>query len=221
VTVSLNYGSHHNTLSSHHQPVGGSATASSPTLATSIAYPHGTTSSSSTPPPSPSSHRQSPPPLNPSTTAFSSTVSFTEAVRKGKAPMLNGAGPSKHSPVSHNGFTAASAFMADAWCTTPNLVATLVSPTDSEADAKGWQVVTRHICGHHRTKAVTPPLPPAPRRSVPVDLIGRCFNCLRKNHIAVVCPNAARCLRCHMEDHQAPHYKRPCTPDATSPPCRL
>jgi hypothetical protein len=42
------------------------------------------------------------------------------------------------------------------------------------------------------------------------------FNYLRPNHVAVVCPNAARCLRCH----QARACKRRRSADAASPPQR-
>jgi hypothetical protein len=63
-----------------------------------------------------------------------------------------------------------------------------------EAD---WQLVSRRRQG--RRSSNRPPPPPV-HRPVPTDLIGRFFNCLRTD---VVCPNAAHCLRCRREGHQA------------------
>lgn len=38
--------------------------------------------------------------------------------------------------------------------------------------------------------------PRPPPRPVPADLVGRCFNCLARDHVATVCRNPSRCLRC-------------------------
>jgi hypothetical protein len=61
------------------------------------------------------------------------------------------------------------------------------------------------------------PTPPPPHRSVPADLVGRCFNCLCTNHVAAACTNPAHCLRCHREGYQAQTCKRPRSPDAAGP----
>jgi hypothetical protein len=47
------------------------------------------------------------------------------------------------------------------------------------------------------------PCPSNQRRPVPADLVGRCCNCLRPDHVAAACPNTARCLRYHHEGHHA------------------
>jgi hypothetical protein len=52
-----------------------------------------------------------------------------------------------------------------------------------------------------------PPLSPRPaqlQRPVPANLIGRCFNCLRIDHIAAECEHQARC---HREGHIAHNCK--------------
>ncbi|OEL22976.1 hypothetical protein BAE44_0016005, partial [Dichanthelium oligosanthes] len=48
-------------------------------------------------------------------------------------------------------------------------------------------------------------------------LVGRCFNCLRADHVAAACTYAARCLRCHREGHQARTCKRPRSPNSLGP----
>jgi hypothetical protein len=55
---------------------------------------------------------------------------------------------------------------------------------------------------------------------VPAGLVGRCFNCLQSGHITAVCTNAARCLRCHIEGHQARNCKHSRSPTAGGPPQR-
>ncbi|GJN13350.1 hypothetical protein PR202_gb00044 [Eleusine coracana subsp. coracana] len=42
-----------------------------------------------------------------------------------------------------------------------------------------------------------------PRRSVPEDLRGRCFNCLSRSHRAISCRRRTRCLRCHELGHRS------------------
>jgi hypothetical protein len=66
---------------------------------------------------------------------------------------------------------------------------------------------------------VVRPTPP-PRRPVPRDLIGRCFNCLRTDHVVAACTHLVYCLRCHGEGHQVHTCKRPRSPDLASPPPR-
>jgi hypothetical protein len=53
---------------------------------------------------------------------------------------------------------------------------------------------------------------------VPADLVNLYFNCLRLDHITVMCPNVDRCLCCRGEGHQALSCKWPRSPDATGPP---
>jgi len=47
-----------------------------------------------------------------------------------------------------------------------------------------------------------------PRRPVPADLVGRCFNCLAFDHIAARCPNPSHCLRCEEVGHSIRNCKR-------------
>jgi hypothetical protein len=81
----------------------------------------------------------------------------------------------------------------------------------------GWQVVK-----HKQWWRVHRPLPPPqPRHPVLADLVGRGFNCLRPDHVAVVYLNAPHCLWCHWEGHLAHACKRPRSPDSTVlPPCQ-
>jgi hypothetical protein len=81
----------------------------------------------------------------------------------------------------------------------------------------GWQVVSRR---RQWCQLPCPTLPPPshPRRPMPIDDIGRYFNCLRPDHMAAECTNVARCLRCQREGHQAWSCKRPWSPDVAGPP---
>jgi hypothetical protein len=84
-----------------------------------------------------------------------------------------------------------------------------------KTDEEGWHLVTRRK-QWRRLPHQAPP-PHQPRRLVPADLVGRCFNYLRQDHVAAECPNATRCLRCHKEGHCARICKRPRSPDAVGP----
>jgi hypothetical protein len=94
-------------------------------------------------------------------------------------------------------------------------VVPVVAP--SRLSTEGWQVVTR--CRQWRRVAQRPP-PPAPHRSVPIDLVGRCFNCLHSDHTAVACTFVLHCLCYHEEGHRAPICKRPRSPDSAGTPPR-
>jgi hypothetical protein len=50
-----------------------------------------------------------------------------------------------------------------------------------------------------------------------MDLVSLCFNCLCPDHIATICSNVARCLRCRGEGHQAWSCKRPRLTDVAGP----
>jgi hypothetical protein len=82
-----------------------------------------------------------------------------------------------------------------------------------------WQLVPCHRQVHRPSNHLPPSLVCPP---VPLDLIDRFFNCLQTDHVVMVCPNAACCLRCHREGHHARLYKSPRSPDAGVPPrCHL
>jgi hypothetical protein len=44
---------------------------------------------------------------------------------------------------------------------------------------------------------------PVPRRPVPANLVGKCFNCLSMNHVKADCTSPARCFNCLDSGHQA------------------
>jgi hypothetical protein len=82
--------------------------------------------------------------------------------------------------------------------------------------ARTWPAVTdsRAVTACCLQEELTPP---APRRPVPADLVGRCFNYLRVDHIAAGCFCAPWWLRCHREGHQAHVCKQPRSPKAAGP----
>jgi hypothetical protein len=90
----------------------------------------------------------------------------------------------------------------------------------------GWQLVARRKQWCWMGHQAPPPQPP--RRPVPVDLVGRCFNCFGQDHVAADCPNATQCLQCHREGHSAWACKRPpppplsrCRQPSTTPQVRF
>ncbi|KAG2569883.1 hypothetical protein PVAP13_7NG446101 [Panicum virgatum] len=79
------------------------------------------------------------------------------------------------------------------------------SRTAPLVDADGFQrVVSKRQLRAESRRARRPP----PRRPVPADLVGRCFNCLSHEHIAARCTFPSRCLRCEREGHSARYCKR-------------
>jgi hypothetical protein len=70
-------------------------------------------------------------------------------------------------------------------------------------------------------RSLPPPLPSQVTwRPVPLDLVSHCFNYLRADPVTAVCPNGARCLRCHREGHHARFCKRPRSSDLAGLPAR-
>ena len=65
-------------------------------------------------------------------------------------------------------------------------------------DAEGWvPAVSRHTRKElHRRGRL-------PRRPVPADLRGRCFNCFSPRHRAVSCRSSPRCFRCRATGHRS------------------
>ena len=65
-------------------------------------------------------------------------------------------------------------------------------------DKDGWQTaVSRRTRKHLRR------LDRRHRRTVPVDLRGRCFNCFSSKHRAASCRSVTRCFRCRALGHRA------------------
>jgi hypothetical protein len=71
-------------------------------------------------------------------------------------------------------------------------------PSDAEGRIK---VETRW--SRRRRRLAERPRPPFPRRPVPLDLRGRCFNCLAVSHRAAECRRPSCCLRCRRPGHRA------------------
>ena len=64
-------------------------------------------------------------------------------------------------------------------------------------DADGWHPVVSR-----RTRKELHRMERRPRRPVPADLRGKCFNCLSPNHRATSCRSRARCFRCRALGHR-------------------
>ncbi|KAJ1288277.1 hypothetical protein BS78_02G078500 [Paspalum vaginatum] len=80
-----------------------------------------------------------------------------------------------------------------------DLPPTLAPAQPSQADlGSGWQVYESWRARQRRRR---PPL--CPRRSVPEDLQGKCFNYLSKSHRAAGCLCRPQCFRCLEEGHRA------------------
>jgi len=95
-------------------------------------------------------------------------------------------------------------FMADARRRPPATSADIAVPRPAPSSSvleDGWVEVRRRW-----RRRVRHPRPPS--RPVPVDLVGRCFNCLARDHVAAACRNPSRCLNCGSEGHQARVCKR-------------
>jgi hypothetical protein len=88
-------------------------------------------------------------------------------------------------------------------------------PPPPEQAEEGWHLVTRYK--QWRKIAIQAPSPQQPHRSVLTNLVGRCFNCLRQDHVAAGCPNATCCFRCHREGHYVRVCMKPRSPDTVGP----
>lgn len=55
----------------------------------------------------------------------------------------------------------------------------------------------------HKRRRNMAPLPAMVVREELTDLTGRCFNCLGEDHVAALCPNPTKFLRCGGEGHKA------------------
>jgi hypothetical protein len=73
-----------------------------------------------------------------------------------------------------------------------------VPHTGTSVDADGFALVQ----SHHRWRRRAPPHPRR-QRPVPPSLVGLCFNCLAKDHVAARCAFPPRCLLCLSMAHRA------------------
>jgi hypothetical protein len=108
-------------------------------------------------------------------------------------------------------------FMADAHCVFASHQP--ITSLDPASAKDGWEVVAH--CKQCWWIAIQAPLPRQPCRPVPADLVGRCINCLRQDHVAADCPNTMHYLRYHKVGHCAHSCKRPRSPKAVGPPPQL
>lgn len=65
-------------------------------------------------------------------------------------------------------------------------------------DSEGWWPVESRRSCHVRLRVSH-----QPRRTVPSDLRGRCFNCLSPEHLAVGCRSPPRCFHCRVLGHRS------------------
>ncbi|CAO2045655.1 unnamed protein product [Urochloa humidicola] len=72
------------------------------------------------------------------------------------------------------------------------------SPAKRGPDAEGWQEAESKRSRKARRRAER-----GPRRRVPADLRGLCFNCFAPEHRAAACLNRTRCFRCRRPGHRA------------------
>jgi len=81
----------------------------------------------------------------------------------------------------------------------PSLKAlTRVVSVSNGPDAGGWQRYESRRARKQRLKELR-----GPRRPVPVNLRGRCFNCFSPSHRAAACREGTRCFKCHQTGHRA------------------
>ena len=71
-----------------------------------------------------------------------------------------------------------------------------VSP--ARPDPEGWQRALSRGARRRRRRAAR-----HPRRAVPADLVGRCFNCFSSSHTAGLCRQKTRCFRCRSQGHRS------------------
>jgi hypothetical protein len=69
------------------------------------------------------------------------------------------------------------------------------APLPAKPDEQGWQQVQSRRARKLRRRQTHQP--------VPVDLRGKCFNCLSSTHRAAACQSRPRCFACHALGHRA------------------
>jgi hypothetical protein len=75
---------------------------------------------------------------------------------------------------------------------------TVFSPCSARPAPGGWQKAESRGSWRRRLRAARPP-----RRAVPADLVGKCFNCLSPSHTAALCRSQTRCFRCKFLGHHS------------------
>jgi hypothetical protein len=96
---------------------------------------------------------------------------------------------------------------------------TVYSPCSARSAPGGWQRAESHGSRRCRLRAARPP-----RRAVPADLVGKCFNCLSPSHTAALCRSRTRCFRCKSLGHRSsvcPWAAFNVSPAASTAPARV
>jgi hypothetical protein len=92
--------------------------------------------------------------------------------------------------------------MADNWCATPapqleprRVASIIIHPPrmSVQPDADGFMEVQSRRRWRHA---------PEPRRPVPPNLVGKCFNCLAEDHVRADYTFPSKCFNCKGEGHQ-------------------
>lgn len=104
--------------------------------------------------------------------------------------------------LSGGASSSASPLLAEVKVPPPSKVVLMARPCQVSIgegpDASGWQ---RYESRHARKKRLKESR--GPRRRIPEDLKGRCFNCFATSHRAAVCCEGPRCFKCHETGHRA------------------
>lgn len=89
---------------------------------------------------------------------------------------------------------------------------------DAAPEEEGWREVRSRRSRRREVRGRQ--IYPDPRdqrsRHIPVEMIGRCFNCLEKGHRRAQCREPTRCLRCGRAGHRSFECARPCRDNAGS-----
>ena len=68
----------------------------------------------------------------------------------------------------------------------------------TRTDPEGWQKALSRGARRRQRRAARPP-----RRPIPADLVGRCFNCFSPSHTAALCRERTCCFRCRSQGHRS------------------
>jgi hypothetical protein len=133
---------------------------------------------------------------------------------KGKAPTEDLSSSSGHSATAQDSLVTG--FMADARHASTRPESRRSQTQQEPAPSSGGECQMVVSCRKWR-RAPRPMSPPPPCRSVPMDLVGRCFNCFLTDHVVARCSFVMRYLHYHREGHNVRACKRPRSSDAGGP----
>lgn len=140
----------------------------------------------------------------------SESRSYVEVAR-GNATLAGAAGAEGASGSCSRPARVASIVVAPGPAALARVPASLRLGERVELVEEGWE----HAEKKRRQCRFSPPLPSLPvRPEIPMELAGRCFNCLGSDHVAALCRNECRCRRCFEPGHMA----KVCPNQRISPP---